>query len=291
MRTSVFITLCAGILLTACVQNSKEYQQLKAESDSLKLDNARNTMQIEEMMSILNDIETDFQSIRSAENYLNVQRQDDGELNPSSREKIRNNMQLINETLQKNKEQIARLESLLQKSNAQSDVFRKTIERLAAELEEKSTMIITLQADLEKKNIHIEELSREVASLKEDVDELAGVSQSQAKRLSAQDAELNTAYYCFGTSRELKDQKIISGGGIFSKSKTLQGDFNRDYFISIDIRQTTDIELYARKATLKSNHPDGSYEYAKDPDGNLIFRITNAKVFWSLGRYLVIEID
>ena len=291
MRKSVFITLCAATLFTSCVQNSKEYQQLKAESDSIRLDNARNTMQIEEMMAIFNDIETDFQAIRSAENYLNVQRNDNGELDISSREKIRNNMQIINETLQKNREQIARLESMLQKSNSQSDVFRKTIERLAAELEEKSTMIITLQADLEKKNIHIEELSREVASLKEDVDELAGVSRSQAKKLSDQDAEINAAYYCFGTSRELKDQKIITGGGLFSKAKTLQGDFNRDYFINIDIRQTTEIELYAKKAAIKSNHPAGSYEYSKDEDGNLILRITDPKVFWSLGRYLVIEVD
>jgi chromosome segregation ATPase len=279
------------MLLTACVQNSKEYRQLKAESDSLRLDNARSNMQIEEMMSILNEIEADFQSIRSAENYLNVQSQTDGELAPTAREQIHNNMQIINETLHRNKEQIARLEALLKQSNTQSDAFRKTIERLAAELEEKTRMIVTLQEDLEKKNVHIEELSREIASLKEDVDQLAYVSESQSKKIEAQDTELNTAYYCFGTSRELKDQKILSGGGIFSKSKVLEGDFNRSYFIPIDLRQTTEIELYSRKAALKSNHPDGSYEYGKDKDGNLIFRITDAKAFWSLGKYLVIQVD
>ncbi|MDR2498753.1 MAG: hypothetical protein LBD28_04870 [Tannerellaceae bacterium] len=291
MNKSVIITLCAALLLTACVQNSKEYQQLKAESDSLRLDNARNAMHIEEMMAILNEIEADFQSIRSAENYLNVQSQTDGELAPTAREQIHNNMQLINETLRKNKDQIARLEAMLKTSNAQSDAFKKTIERLASELEEKTNKIVALQEDLEKKNVHIEELSREIASLKDEVDQLAFVSESQSKKIQAQDAEINTAYYCFGTSRELKDQKILTGGGIFSKSKVLEGDFNRNYFIGIDVRQTTEIELYSRKATLKSNHPDSSYEYGKDADGNLIFRILDAKAFWSLGKYLVIQVD
>ena len=77
---------------------------------------------------------------------------------------------------------------------------------------------------------------------------------------------------------------------MFSKPKVLQGEFNRDYFIPIDIRQVTEIPLFAEKARLQSNHPAGSYEFAKDEDNNLIFKITDAKVFWSLGNYLVIEV-
>lgn len=277
-------------LLTACVQNSSEYRQLKNEGDSLRLENARSNAQIEEMMSILNEIETDFQSIRSAENYLNVQHGEGAELAPSTREQIKSNMHLIGETLKKNREQISKLEALLKKSNTQSDAFKKAIERLSSELEQKANMIIALQEDLEKKNIHIEELSQEVASLKENMEELATVSNSQADKLKSQDEELNTAYYCFGTSKELKDQKILSGGGLFSKSKALQDGFNRDYFIAIDIRNTTEIELFAHKANLKSNHPDGSYELVKDDNGNLTFKITDIKAFWSLGRYLVIEV-
>jgi uncharacterized protein YoxC len=199
-------------------------------------------------------------------------------------------MHLIGETLKKNREQISKLEALLKKSNTQSDAFKKAIERLTSELEQKAAMVIALQEDLEKKDIHIEELSQEVASLKESMEELASVSNSQAKTLQTQEEELNTAFYCFGTSKELKDQKILSGGGLFSKSKTLQSDFNRDYFIAIDIRNVTEIELFAHKAKLKSNHPDGSYEFVKDDDGNLTFKITDIKVFWSLGRYLVIEV-
>jgi predicted nuclease with TOPRIM domain len=262
---------------------------MKAENDSLKLENTRYASEMNEMLSTLNDIEADIQSIRDAENYLNIQQQG-GELTPTTREHIRENMQLIGETLKRNREQLGKLEEKLKNSNIQSGALKKTINRLTSELDQKATMIIALQEDLAKKNVRIQELDQQVASLKEDVEGLSLTATTQAETLDTQDKALNAAYYCFGTSKELKSQKILSGGGLFSKSKALQGDFNRDYFISIDIREVTEIPLFAQKARLKSNHPAGSYEFIKDEDSNLTFKITDIKAFWSLGKYLVIEV-
>jgi hypothetical protein len=284
------LLVCAGIaMLTSCAQNSPGYKQMKAENDSLKLENTRYASEMNEMLSTLNDIEADIQSIRDAENYLNIQQQD-GELTPGTREHIRENMLLIGETLKRNREQLNLLEEKLKNSNIQSAALKKTISRLTSELDQKTTMIVALQEDLAKKNVRIEELDRQVASLKEDVEGLSLTASTQAETLKTQDKTLHTAYYCFGTSKELKSQKILSGGGLFSKSKALQGDFNRDYFISIDIREVTEIPLFSEKAALKSNHPAGSYEFTKDEDRNLTFKITDTKAFWSLGKYLVIEV-
>ena len=238
----------------------------------------------------LNDIESDFQSIRDAENYLTIQQQTGGELNQSRRDQIKQNMQLISETLKKNKEQISQLEEKLKKSGIQSSALRKTIDRLSSELDQKATMIVALQEDLAKKNVRIQELDEMVSSLNEDVESLATTAAAQSEKLNAQDKALHTAYYCFGTSKELKEQKILSGGGLFSKSKVLQSGFNKDYFISIDIREVKEIPLFASKAKLKSNHPEGSYEFVEDEDGNLTLKINDEKAFWSLGKYLVIEV-
>jgi hypothetical protein len=263
---------------------------LKAENDSLKIENTRHVSEINEMLSTLNDIEADIQSIRDAENYLNIQQQEGGELTPSTRQHIKENMQLISETLKKNKEQLGQLEAKLKNSNIQSSALKKTISRLSSELDQKTTMIVTLQEDLAKKNIRIQELDLQVTTLTEDVEGLSLTASSQAETLKEQDKALHTAYYCFGTSKELKSQKILTGGGLFSKAKALQGDFNRDYFISIDIREVSEIALFTGKASLKSNHPAGSYEFVKDEDKNLSLKITDTKAFWSLGKYLVIEV-
>jgi uncharacterized protein (DUF3084 family) len=263
---------------------------VNAVNDSLRLENDRYASEMNEMLSTLNDIEADIQSIRDAENYLSIQQQSNGELTPSVREHIRDNMQLIGETLKKNREQLSQLEERLKNSNVQSEALKKTLSRLTSELDQKATMIIALQEDLAKKNIHIEELDRQIATLAEDLEGLSLTASAQAETMKTQDKTLNAAYYCFGTSKELKNQKILTGGGLFSKSKALQGDFNRDYFISIDMREVTEIPLFAAKASLKSNHPAGSYEFIKDEDKNLTFKITDVKAFWSLGKYLVIEV-
>ncbi|MDR0750592.1 MAG: hypothetical protein LBF62_13630 [Tannerellaceae bacterium] len=285
------LLVCIGAaFITSCAQHSAELQRLKAENDSLKIENAKNVSEMNDMLSILNDIEADFQSIRDAENYLTIQQQKSGELTLNTREQIKQNMELIRETLKKNKEQIAQLEDRLKKSNVQSSSLRKTIDRLTAELDQKANMVMALQEDLAKKNVRIKELNDMVVALNENIEDLASTSAVQSEKLKEQDKALNTAYYCFGTSKELKNQKILSGGGLFAKSKTLQDDFNKDYFISIDIREVSEIPLFTAKAKLKSNHPEGSYEFLKDGEGNLTFKINDIKSFWSLGKFLVIEV-
>ena len=289
MKKLLLACTCAT-LLVSCGQNSAEYKKLKAENDSLKIENTKATSEMNEILSTLNDVEADIQSIRDAENYLNLQQQTGGEFSKSNREQIKQNMQLISETLKKNKEPISQLEDKLKKSGIQSAALRKTISRLSSELDQKATMIVALQEDLAKKNVRIQELDEMVSSLNEDVENLATTAAAQSEKLNEQDKALNTAYYCFGTAKELKDQKILSGGGLFSKSKVLQSGFNKDYFISVDVREVKEIPLFAAKAKLKSNHPEGSYEFVKDEDGNLTLNITDPKTFWSLGKYLVIEV-
>lgn len=289
MKKLVFAFM-ATVMLASCGQQSAEYKKLKAENDSLKIENSKQSAEIDEVLSILNEVEADFQSIRDAENYLNIQQQPGAEMNKSKQERIRENVQLITETLKKNKEQLALLEEKVKKSGIESSSLRKTIARLSSEIDQKTSMIVVLQEDLAKKNVRIQELDEQVQSLNEDVENLATTTAAQKERLQAQDKSLHTAYYCFGTAKELKDQNILSGGGLFSKSKVLQSGFNREYFIAIDVREVKEIPLFAGKAKVRSNHPEGSYDFVKDAEGNLTFRILDEAQFWSLGKYLVIEV-
>lgn len=289
MKKLLFVFI-ATAMFVSCGQQSAEYKKLKAENDSLKIENTKQSAEINEVLSILNEVEADFQSIRDAENYLNIQQQPGAEMNKTNQERIRENIQLISETLKKNKEQLSLLEEKVKKGSIESSSLRKTIARLSSEIDQKTSMIVVLQEDLAKKNIRIQELDEQVQALNEDVENLSTTSAAQKEKLHAQDKSLHTAYYCFGTSKELKEQNILSGGGLFSKSKVLQSGFNRDYFIAIDIREVKEIPLFAGKAKLRSNHPEGSYEFVKDGEGNLTFQILDEAQFWSLGKYLVIEI-
>ena len=266
MKKTLLIASVCSTLLISCGQNSAEYKRLQAENDSLRIENTKATEDMNEILTTLNEVETDIQSIREAENYLDIK--GIGDMEKSKREQIRENMQMISATLKKNKEQISELEKRLQKSGIQSAALKKTIARLSTELDQKTSMILNLQEELAKKNVRIQELDEMVTTLNEDVEDLSTQTQAQDKKIKAQDKKLHTAYYCFGTGKELKDQKILSGGGLFAKSKVLQAGFNKDYFITIDIRETKEIPLFAGKAKLKTNHPEGSYELEKDEEGN-----------------------
>ena len=144
-------------------------------------------------------------------------------------------------------------------------------------------MVASLQQELAARDIQIRELD-------ETVENLSLMAVTQSDRISEQDKELHLAYYCFGTKKELKEQNILSGGGLFSKTKVLPADFNREYFMSIDIRDETEFHLYSRKAKIQSNHPGNSYHFKKDPNGNMILVVFEPELFWSLSKYLVIEV-
>ncbi len=290
MKKVALVACFCTTLLISCNQQSAENKRLQAENDSLKIENLKATEELNDMLSTLDDIEADFQSIRDAENYLTIQQQQGGEMTPDRKEKIKQNMKLISETLKRNKEQIAKLEDQLKKSGIQSAALRKTIDRLNKEIATKSAEIATLRDQLAQKDVRIQELDEMVSDLNDDVENLATTTAAQAEKLSEQDKALHTAFYCFGTSKELKAQNILSKNGLFGKTKVLQAGFNKDYFISIDIREVTEIPLFASKAKLRSNHPEGSYEFVEDAEKNLTLHITNIEQFWSLGKYLVIEV-
>jgi hypothetical protein len=67
-------------------------------------------------------------------------------------------------------------------------------------------------------------------------------------------------------------------------------DFNKDYFTQIDIRTDKEIKLYSKSAKLLTAHPEGSYGLVKDDKEQLTLVITNPNKFWSISRYLVIEV-
>ncbi|MDR0798788.1 MAG: hypothetical protein LBN18_03400 [Dysgonamonadaceae bacterium] len=286
MKQLVFIAALAGVvMMSSCVKNSSEYKALQAQKDSLELVNAQNSAEMNDMLALFNEVEENFNSIKSAENYLTVQSTSPGELTPSSRERIKSDMQFVTETLEKNRKQIADLEKRLKASNLQSTQLGKTLKNLQAELEEKTNALVTLRDELVKKDQQIAELTTNVNNLSSDVQNLKTQTGEQQEKIAQQQAEINTVYYCFGTSKELKDQKILTGG-------QLGTEFNRNYFIRVkDFHQLTVIPLYAKKGKLLSKHPEGSYEFAKDANGQVELKILDTKNFWSFTKYLVVEVN
>ena len=232
----------------------------------------------------MNEVEDGFRQIKEAENYLVTQKDANGEVSLTTREQIKNDMTLVAETLQKNKERLDKLQKQLNQNKNQSAALQKTVTRLQNEIEEKTQLITSLQESLAKRDVRIAELD-------EAVEHLTTENEQQEEVLMTQDEALNTVYYALGTNKELKEQKIVEGGGLFSSKKVMEGEFNKNYFTAVDMRKLHDIPFDSKKAKLLTNHPEGTYELQKDNEGYLTLVITNPDSFWSLSRYLVVELN
>ena len=187
--------------------------------------------------------------------------------------------------MEANRKQIEQLEKKLKASGIEASSLRKVISNLQKELDGKVARIAVLQAELAEKDIRIAELDKAVATLTGDVNALQKVSDEQQEVIEQQVVKLNTAWYVFGTAKELKEQNILKSGDVMSST-----DFNKNYFTEIDVRVDRVFPLYAKNAKLLTMHPAGSYEFTKDADKMMTLNIVDFEAFWSVSRYMVIQV-
>lgn len=248
-------------------------------ADSLNEVIAQRDSEINDMMGTFNEVQEGLRQISEAEGRVALAKNGEG---TSSKQKMKEDIQFIAAQMKKNKELIAKLQKKLEGSSLNATQLKKTIEGLQAQLVEKEKQLQALREELDKKDIHIMELDESVNNLNTNVSNLKNESQKKTETINAQDKQLNTAWYVFGTKKELKGQRILENG------RVMNGNFNKNYFTKIDIRNTTEIKLYSKSAKLMTAHPSSSYTLVRDANKQYTLRITNPHIFWSTSKYLVV---
>lgn len=280
MKKLMILALGAAALV-ACKQQGPKTEDLMMaqQADSLTRIIQQKDNEINDMMATFNEIEEGFRLINAAQDRVTVAQDGEG---ANRTQRIRDNIAQIQQTMQHNRELINKLKNQLRQSSVKGDELRKTIESLVQQMEEKDKEIAQLRRDLESKDIRLAELGTEVAELTVETSQQKAELTQKQETISTQDKQLNTAWFVFGTKKELQDQHIIENG------KVLQSNFNREYFTKIDIRVDKEIKLYSRSAKLLTAHPSSSYVLERDANKQYVLRITNPQLFWSTSKYLVI---
>ncbi|MBQ2497283.1 MAG: hypothetical protein II509_01345, partial [Prevotella sp.] len=236
--------------------------------------------EINDMMTTLNQIQEGFREIALAENRVSIAK--DGERTDKAQQ-IRENIQIISNTMKSNRELIEKLRQQLRESSVKADGLKEALESMVKQLEDKDKQLVQLRSELDSKDIHIAELDETINNLNSNVEDLTAESKEKTNTINAQDKQLNTAWFVFGTKKELKEQHILDSG-----DRVLQSNFNNSYFTKIDIRVDKEIKLYSKSARLLTMHPSSSYTLQQDANKQYILRITNPQLFWSTSKYLVI---
>ena len=279
MKKLLMMACLAAFVLTGCNDGKNNAANNAAQSDSLNSIIAQKDSELNDMLGTLNEIEDGLNQINEAENRVVLLKNGEG---ATKRQKLKEDVQFIATRMKQNKELLAKLQKQLANSSIQGDQLKNTIENLQKQLVEKEKQLQALREELDSKDIHIAALDETINNLNTKTSNLTKESSKKTEVINAQDKQLNTAWYVFGTKKELKNQHIMENG------KVMTGNFNKSYFTKVDIREVSEIKLYSKSAKLLTTHPSSSYTLVRDANKQYTLRITNSQIFWSTSKYLVV---
>ena len=283
MKKVFLCAMCAAVLASCNNGASKKEQALTEERDSLMQVINDKDSELNEIMGTVNEIQEGFRRINEAEGRITV---NNGDVeSEASKQAIRENMQFIQDAMAQNREMISQLKEKLRTSSINADKLKKMVDDLSAQLDAQNLKVQELEAKLAERDIVIARQGEAITTLNENVNTLTAENQAKSQTVAEQDKQIHTAWYVFGTKSELKEQKILQKGDVLKS-----GDFNKDYFTKVDIRYDKEIKLYSKSAKLLTNHPAGSYKLEKDNKGQYVLHITSPETFWSVSKYLVIQV-
>ena len=279
MKKLLMMACLAAFVLTGCNDGKNNAANNAAQADSLNSIIAQKDSELNDMLGTLNEIEDGLNQINEAENRVVLLKNGEG---ATKRQKLKEDVQFIATRMKQNKELLAKLQKQLANSSIQGDQLKKTIENLQKQLVEKEKQLQALREELDSKDIHIAALDETINNLNTKTSNLTKESSKKTEVINAQDKQLNTAWYVFGTKKELKNQHIMENG------KVMTGNFNKSYFTKVDIREVSEIKLYSKSAKLLTTHPSSSYTLVRDANKQYTLRITNSQICWSTSKYLVV---
>lgn len=282
----LIIVILAAVLFFGCNESEKqEIKRLNKEVETLKAEAHAKDSAINNFFRVLNDIDSNLSVIMQKEQVIAKNAAMGNEMQQDVRERIQEDINTINELMNKNNSAISKLQNQLKGANLQIGEFQNRIkssqnliDKRNAEVEDLKGRLSTLDFSLEQLNATLDTLSLEKEMLEEQVDK--------------QKTNLNTAWYAFGSKSELTDNNVVEKVGGFlgiGKSLKLKADFNNSYFTKINIKETQSIPLFTSEATLVTTHPQNSYELVVNENGVVEeIYIFNPELFWSTSKYLVI---
>jgi len=277
----LILILCIAPFWFACGDDKPVTDPVKdsltAETNRLNGITSEQAASLDSFFRAMNDIQANLNEIKVKEKMIasDTAKGDVG----SRKDQITSDIQAIYDMMVQNKQRLASAKKNLSNANLQIASMQTTIDNLTNTLVMREAEITELKDDLEKRNLELSNLSMNYQELQQESD--------------AKTVALNTAYYAYGTKKELESQGVITlEGGVIGLGKTIKMNEkpNTDYFTQVDITNFTEITLSSKEATVVTTHPAGSYRI-EGTDGRADkLVITDATKFWSVSKYLVVVV-
>lgn len=270
------------LLIVGCAEDptkTDQFQQLQEDKQKVMAESGMKDSTINEMFGAFNRVTENLRAIREKQGMLD-QRKGGVENGVNMEESIVADLRAIDSLLAANKRIIGQMRRSAKEEGRKLTELEKTVLGLERSMSEKDTEIGMLKEQLTSTNASLASM----IEMYQDKEQLANDQQHV----------INAAHYTVGTAKELRENGVVTkqGGviGLGSVDKLNTNNMNAGYFKAVDITQTTSIPVGARKAKLVTSHPEGSYKLVGDGTVERI-EITDPARFWSVSKYLVVQVD
>lgn len=258
-------------------EEKDELLKLRNEKRTLELKLQQKDSTLNDVVSVLNDIEENVAAINLKGDEIRI-RSNDIEFAEDNKQWIIQEIQNMNYLREQNQKKIKGLQSKIKDSSLKINELEVFIQRLMKQISAQEDQIADLQEQL--------------ATLDKEYTELFDAYQEQSELALEVMKELNEAYYASGSFDELNENHVIVKEGGFigiGRNRKLKDDLNKDYFTKIDIFKKKEFEVFAKKINIITDHPSSSYRIV-ETDNSMVIQVIEPKEFWKITKFLVVEV-
>ncbi len=278
------MTLLMIVVLAGCGNSEAEKARQKAQQDSLL--QVQQDSLLDVFRGELEDISKTIEDVGVRNGLLTV---DSSEGQVLSKESILAKVSVIDDLLKKNQSELKQVYDRMRKSKVKNDELEKLVQSMQSRMAEREKEIDDLMKLLVDKDLMIEDIKARMDTMRRN-------NISLTEDMIAMDEEMHLVYYIIGEQKELKEKGVVTkeGGilGIGGSKRLDVGKLDTSLFTEVDQRELKVIPLYAKKAKLITNHPEGSYSFEEDANGGVeSLVIKDRKQFWKASDYLVVEVE
>ena len=263
----------------------KTNRQLRAENKKLTEQVEQEERHLREATKLINSIIDGLAIIAQRETEArqvitgvgtNLNEEQTGTVNMENVEsRVNQYVNAIGQQIHANKERLAALRETVRTSKANLEAYEHTIRRLRSMLAEKEALVSDLRNEMS-------ELKGRVNALEVENDTL----QSVERELRSENQLLRQAYYVVSTKNDLEQKNILNDR--FLRSTEL-GKLNPEHFVSTDMTvEEIPLPEQRDRAKVFSIHNRKPHLYEIQDERLLI---NDPEEFWTISRYLIVEID
>jgi len=277
MKQLSFLSFFAvAALFCACNNSVRNSDEASVLTDSTVVNEPLVNEEISQMVDIVNSVADCLDSIQIQEEMLFKADEN------TPKDQIISRMKAFQNLLSRKQAQINKLTNENKSNKLGLANLQKLVVFLNSQIEEKGAQIAKLQDAVQNKDMKISEL-------RYDMHELQQRSNYLEDQNVEQDKQLNEVYYIIADKKELKELGLTRGGGLLSKKKADYANFDKEKFIKKDMRALEKLVIESKNPQLLTEKPTNSYTLTPNEDGTTLLEIKDAKAFWAVSPYLIIQ--